>query len=55
MHFTRKRFNHIIIIKLDDSKNIFVLIGYTLVYHGLYYCPFMEKRFTRMINFFHNL
>ena len=24
-------------------KNIYFLVGYTLFYHGLYYCPFMEE------------
>ena len=37
------------------QKNITFLIGYTLFYHGLYYCPFMEKKFTYMIKMFHNI
>lgn len=36
-------------------KNISYLLGYTLFYHGLYYCPIMEKYFKDVIKILHML
>ena len=34
-------------------KNLSYLFGYTIFYHGLYYCPFMEKHFKTFIKMIH--
>ena len=36
-------------------KNISYLLGYTLFYHGLYYCPVMEKYFQTAIKMVHKI
>ncbi len=36
-------------------QNVAYILGYTLFYHGIYYCPVMEKKFNLLIKFFHNI
>jgi len=34
-------------------KNIAIVVGYTLFYHGIYYCPVMNKYFEIIIKQIH--
>ncbi len=41
-------------MKLNLNTTIY-LISYTLVYHALYYCPPVERKFTYLIKLFHGI
>ncbi len=38
-----------------NINTVVYLFNYTLIYHALYYCPPIEKKFAYLIKLFHGI